>query len=449
MDDELITEIDMVALADEDGWFESPDDVSLVTEVADMLAVFAAQRLERVDRFRRNALADAARYGGGVVEVVHRSLRLELAAALRITEHAAQTLLTHAEALVHRYPGALASLGEARITERHAQILAELLDDASTEVRERITGRAVELAEQHPVGTFRRALRRLIDTEESATLTQRHEAALTQRRVVIEPAADGMAWLHALLPAVEAHAIHARLTGMGKALTSHPDNTRTLDQTRADVLGDLLIDGDTGSLAPEARGIRATVAVTVPALTLLTEDATDANDGGATATDDSTLHRSAPATVEGLGPIPLATAKELCGGADGWMRILTHPETGMVLSVGRTQYRPPPALRRLVKWRADTCMAPGCTIPASRCEIDHTIAWHHGGPTSLDNHAPLCTGHHTIKHHGGWTVEQIPDSGGALLWTSPSGRRYRVEPERRVPVFRPSPHPADAGDAPF
>ena len=75
--------------------------------------------------------------------------------------------------------------------------------------------------------------------------------------------------------------------------------------------------------------------------------------------------------VEGVGPIPVERARELAGGADAWMRVLTHPETGMVLSVGRDQYRPPPALRRLVKWRADRCMGPGCGIPASRCEIDH------------------------------------------------------------------------------
>jgi hypothetical protein len=91
-------------------------------------------------------------------------------------------------------------------------------------------------------------------------------------------------------------------------------------------------------------------------------------------------------------------------------------------------------------------MAPGCGMPASQCEIDHTIAWVIGGTTSLMNLAPLCKGHHIVKHHGGWTVRQIDGSGGALEWTSPSGRRYRVEPERRVPVFRPM---SDTARAPF
>ncbi|MHC3000382.1 HNH endonuclease [Microbacterium sp. HJ5] len=408
-----------------------PDDVGLVTEVAGMIAVFAAQRVVRVDAMRRNALAEAERYGGGVMSVVERSIRLELAAALRVTEHAAAELLGFAHALVHRYPATLDSLSRARITERHAEILVDALDPIEPELRERLADVALALAEELPVGSFRRRLRALIETERAASLAERHEHALAQRRVVVEPADDGMAWLHAFLPAVEARAIQGRLTAMGNALST-PGEARTLDQRRADVLGDLLIDGDTAALPPESRGIRATVAVTVPVMTLL----------------ESNSEGSAPAVVEGVGPITDSQARELCGGADGWMRVLTHPETGIVLSVGRTRYRPPPELRRLVRWRADRCMAPGCGVPAARCEIDHSIDWQHGGPTSLCNLAPLCTGHHTIKHHGGWIVEQIPDSGGALMWISPSGRHYRVEPERRVPVFLPSAADASAR-APF
>ena len=58
---------------------------------------------------------------------------------------------------------------------------------------------------------------------------------------------------------------------------------------------------------------------------------------------------------------------------------------------------------------------------------------------------PLCKGHHTVKHHGGWIVRQIEGSGGALEWISPAGRHYVVQPERRVPVFRSQ----SQSDAPF
>lgn len=373
-----------------------PDALDLVVEVADMMAIFAAQRLARVDAMRREALEDAARHGRELTDVIERGVRLELATALRITEFAAGELIQQSDALVHRYPAVLASLGGAAMTERHAEILVSGLDEVEPEMRDELLPRALELAELQQVGTFRRSLRRLIDYARSVTLAERQEEALAKRRSVIEQVDDGMAWLHLLIPAVEARAIDGRATAIAKVIVAQDGETRTLDQARADVMCDLLIEGRTDVHPAEAHGIRANVVVTVPALALLAED--DAARAAA---------GMEPAVVEGLGPIPLERARELCGGADGWMRVLTHPETGAVLSVGRGLYRTPPSLRRIVLWRADRCMGPGCGMPASRCEVDHTVAWEHGGSTSLDNLAPICRGHHRLKHHGGWQVRQV------------------------------------------
>ena len=419
-----------------DDWHGAPipDALDRVVEVADMMAVFAAQRLLQVNAMRREALEDASRHGRALTDVIDRGVRLELAAALRITEHAAGEMIARAAALVERYPAVLDSLGGARMTERHAEILVDLVDEVEPELRGDLLPEAIRLAEHHPVGSFRRRLRRLIDTVRSVSLAERYEGALARRRIVVEPAEDAMAWLHAYVPAVEAQAIFGRATAMAKAIMTNEEETRTIDQVRADVLCDLLIDGDTASLEGDARGIRASVVVTVPALALLAADDLERDRAGI-----------APPAVEGVGPVPLARARELCGGDGGWMRILTHPETGAVLSVGRELYRPPAALARLVKWRADRCMAPGCAVPASRCEIDHTLAWGDGGATGLDNLAPICRGHHRVKHHGGWRVRQVPDSGGAVEWRSPAGREYTVKPERRYPIF----HPSASADAPF
>ncbi|KXZ57633.1 hypothetical protein Mlaev_02823 [Microbacterium laevaniformans] len=404
------------------GWV-APDAVDLVCDADAMVAVFAAERYRRVAAYRREALADAAGRRRGLVEVVERAIRLELAAALRVTEHAAGVLLTQAQALETRYPAVLDALGAARVTERHVHVLIELLDPLTPAEREAVYPRALVLAEAEPVGTFRRRVRALIDQTRVESLPERHERALDERRVFVEPADDGMAWLNAYLPAVEAHAIHGRLTAIAKAVTAADGDERTLEQARADVFGDLLIDGTCTAHPDAARGIRATVVVTVPALALL-DAPTDALNCGV-------------AVVDGVGPIPIDKARELCGGAEGWMRILTHPDTGAVLSVGRERYRPPPALQKLARWRAARCMAPGCAIPAERCDLDHTLAWEHGGHTTLTNLAPLCRGHHTLKHHGGWRVHHLtgPTHNGALEWISPYGRRYVVAPERTLPVF--------------
>ncbi|WP_240191235.1 HNH endonuclease signature motif containing protein [Microbacterium hominis] len=405
------------------GW-TPPDAVALICDADAMVAVFAAERYRRVAAYRREALADAT--GRGLVDVAERAIRLELAAALRITEQAAGQLIAHAHVLETRYPAALDALAAARVTQRHVQVLIDLLDPLTPAESDTVLPRAIELAEAEPVGTFRRRLRALIDQVRVQTLPDRHERALQERRVFIEPADDGMAWLTAYLPAVEAHAIHARLTAIAKTVVAgDPDarDDRTRDQARADVLGDLLIDGTCAAHPDAARGIRATVVVTVPALALL----------------DAALPDCGAAVVDGVGPIPIQRARELCGGTDGWMRVLTHPDTGAVLSVGRERYRPPPALQRLARWRAARCMAPGCGVSAERCDLDHTVAWDDGGHTALANLAPLCRGHHTVKHHGGWRVRPLTDTAhsGALEWTSPTGRHYTVVPERSLPAFTP------------
>jgi hypothetical protein len=400
--------------------FDAPDTLDHLIEIADMVTMQAAQQLIGVNVVRLEAMADAARHGRALNDVVDRSVRLEIAAALRITDHEAAAMLVLGEALVERYPGVLDSFASARMTERHARFLIESIDVIEPEFRAQLVPAAIELAEMEPVGTFRRRLRALIETVRAETLTERHEHAVQRRRVVLQPEHDAMTWVMTLVPAVEAHAIWDRSTRMAKAILAREGETRTLDQIRADVIADLLIEGRTDLQPAEARGIRATVALTVPVLALLS----DAHAG------------AEPAVVEGIGPIPIERARELVGGAEGWTRVLTHPETGMVLSVGRDRYSPPPSLRRLVKWRADRCMGPGCGMPASRCEIDHRLAWEHGGQTRLENLNPFCKGHHIVKHHGGWTVRDVEGSFGAVEWISPTGRRYVVQPERRVPVFR-------------
>ena len=89
-------------------------------------------------------------------------------------------------------------------------------------------------------------------------------------------------------------------------------------------------------------------------------------------------------------------------------------------------YRPSAALRHLVEIRQTTCSHPGCRRPATRCDVDHTLAYHLGGRTCLCNLAPLCRRHHRVKQARGWTLVQV--SPGVLTWSTPAGRRYTVTP---------------------
>ncbi|OJV81210.1 MAG: hypothetical protein BGO37_17270 [Cellulomonas sp. 73-92] len=160
------------------------------------------------------------------------------------------------------------------------------------------------------------------------------------------------------------------------------------------------------------RAIRAEVLLTVPVLSLLGRS-------------------DEPAELEGFGPIDIETATLLAANAPSFVRVLTHPETGAVLSVGRDRYRIPADLRRTVQLRDVTCRFPGCNRRASRCDVDHSLAWADGGATEACNLACLCRKHHRLKHEMDWQVSREP--GGVLVWRSALGRTYRTEPDGRWP----------------
>lgn len=270
---------------------------------------------------------------------------------------------------------------------------------------------ALQQVEGVSLGRARDRVRRLADSANPQGMIERHRVASSERHVAIEPAADGMAWLTLYLDAVEAVAIHDRLSRAAVAAHGQHGETRHVGELRADVAVDLLTsdlpwmsDEYTARLfgrrtRPAVR-IVPEVHVTVPALTLLERG-------------------DEPARLQGYGPIDPETARRLAGAAPGWFRILTHPETGVALSVGRKHYKVPKPLRRWLQVRDEVCRYPGCAVPASRCDIDHIVPWHGGGGTDATNLAHLCRHHHQQKDRG-WAVQWGP--GQTLQWTSPHGR---------------------------
>jgi hypothetical protein len=353
-----------------------------------------------------------------------RSLRAELAVALRIPERTAENQLAVAKALVNDLPDTLAALTAGEIGYRHAQIMVDHTGGLDAATRGTLETASLPYARNLTAAKFERKLRTLRERANPETIRERHVRAVCDREVVLEPGRDGMAWLSAYLPAVDALGAFNRISELAATLKC-PDEERTLTQLRADVFRDLLIDGQPGD---EACGITAKVFVTVPVLTLLGRD-----DLPATRGDDELPatrgHDELPATLDGYGPIDADTARTLAAHAPSFIRLLTHPETGAVLSVGRDSYRVPQDLKNWLQVRDVTCRFPGCSRHAARCEIDHTRDWAHDGQTRHDNLAHLCKSHHILKHKSDWQVAQARDGTGNLTWTSPAGRNYVTEPE--------------------
>jgi hypothetical protein len=375
-------------------------------------------------------------------EMAIRSIAAEIAVRLRWHDRTVQNRMNEALRLVDDFPATLDALAAAKISARHATVIrheAPVIDDAAVLAVYEET--VLERAVRDTVSRTEAYAKQVAEELNPVSITERFRIAVESRRVWMQDLGDGMGELGVIAPITTVRAMHDRLTRQAHALrTPLPvveraqrdetreahaepvEDTRTIDQTRADLLTDLILTGQP-AIDPLHSGlgaIRATVQITVPALT-----AAGASDRGA--------------TVDGLSPIDADTARDLLAGADRvWDRILTHPITGLVLATD--SYRVTPTMDRYLRARDVHCRFPGCRRPARGCEHDHTVDWARGGKTQAGNMAMLCKRHHTLKTETEWSAKQLPD--GSIEWTSPLGHRTTDPPERhsRV-VFVPEAEP--------
>ncbi|UNX53799.1 13E12 repeat family protein [Georgenia sp. TF02-10] len=128
------------------------------------------------------------------------------------------------------------------------------------------------------------------------------------------------------------------------------------------------------------------------------------------------------AELAGYGPLSPDVARALAAGGT-WRRLVTDPLSGTVLDVGRTRYRPPADLAEHVRTRDRTCVRPGCTTPAERCQIDQTVPFSQGGRTAADSLGAQCTTDHALKSAG--TFKTTQPTPGVFEWLTPTGHAYR------------------------
>uniref|UniRef100_UPI0005526E76 HNH endonuclease signature motif containing protein n=1 Tax=Haematomicrobium sanguinis TaxID=479106 RepID=UPI0005526E76 len=132
--------------------------------------------------------------------------------------------------------------------------------------------------------------------------------------------------------------------------------------------------------------------------------------------------------LSGYGPIPADAIREVAGTAHTLYRILTDPNTGRPLALGRSSYRVDTQLREFLQLRSDTCQFPGCGVNARRTDADHIHEWDAGGETNPENLQLLCRKHHNLKTHHGWEAKVLDPETNTVQWTSPLGNTYITEP---------------------
>lgn len=350
------------------------------------------------------------------------------------------------------------ALGRGEIDPRKAHQIADRLADSPLQTALEVQDAVLPGAGLRSPAQVDRDLTRALVEVDPTEAEDRHRRAEAGRRVHhprVLP--DGMAGIWAVLPAEHAALVDGTLDAAATAARAAGD-PRTLDQLRADGFVDLVV----GAPATGARGSGATCSsggaarecdvAARPGGVANGHGGTGKGPAGVAVRVDVTVALStlmglddAPGDLAGYGAITAEQARALAAGGT-WRRLVTDPLTGAVLDVGRTRYRPPAALREHVVARDRTCARPGCTVPAERAELDHTIpfgpssassppgdlpdtgstAGH--GTTSHDNLAPLCAPDHTAKTLG--VMHLVQDEPGVLEWTTATGLRVRVVPGR-------------------
>src|SRR6478736_1297771 len=415
---------------------------------------------------------------------VHADLAAaDLSARLLVPPGEATMLIREGRAYADALADTGAALADGRIEPAQARAIVQGAGDEPADVAAAVEAEVLPRVAGRSVKQVRADVARALNRVDPDGAADRHRAARACRTVsrpkILQ---DGMAGLWTVLPAADA----VRLDGMLDALarrSREAGDPRTLDQLRADELLDRvlgrsghLVAAD-GTVLPSRRdgahedhdsfGLPVDAAPEVaPAPAAARAEAGAPAESGAPAQAAATRCRDAaepapravvhvtvslatlmgaddePGDLAGYGPIDAQQARAMALDlGSSWQRIVTDPLSGTVLDVGRTTYRPPAALADHVRHRDKYCTAPGCPVPAARCDLDHTVEYHpppDGSPprplgtTCAHNLGPLCRTHHRLKTAGILRVHQ--PTAGEFVWRTPTGHAFRVRPGTEEPT---------------
>ena len=176
------------------------------------------------------------------------------------------------------------------------------------------------------------------------------------------------------------------MTAAERARLDVQAETRTADQQRHDVLASIIQTAARSAEQPSIGGAAPTVLVSVRA--------SDLESGRGVAHAD------------GVGiPVSLRAARHLiCAGG---IQTVTLDDHGAILQLGSQERCFTPAQRRAITLRDGGCLIPGCSVPASWCEIHHVIPDVDGGATHPDNGVLVCWFHHRTIDTSGWEIRMI------------------------------------------
>ena len=358
--------------------------ISTATASTDVLGDVARERACAEARevvamldFRDRELVRIAREESPMRRLVERgAIALCIGEALGLSEGQVQLRLSQADRVRDQSPVTWLAFMRGRVDWARVREIAHTLGELKrADSVHRLDRGVVDYAATHTVAELRQWLRRFVRRVEADLAVERADAEREKRHVSVTHGDDSMGWLNAYLPSHELAAIEARYRKAARRGVD-PDDERTVAQREADQLVTWCLDSDAATSAVDAN-----IAVTIDADVLA-----GARPGFAESSD-------------GRWGVPAAWVAAVAGsGSTFWHRLVVDPVTDDVMSHEYLGRFAPDVLDIALQFLHGTCQAPGCMVPAERCDTDHRIPYPHG-PTTGDNLGPLCRRHHTYKGH--------------------------------------------------
>lgn len=434
----------------------SLSDAELAERVEASQRVVNAAAAVQVQRMAQYAAREDVRHEDGTLGQQDRPLGhvSEFASGvvgpvLGLSSAAADTKVGVAARLASVMAPTLRAMAAGELDDWRATVLTRELIDARPDTIAAVQDIVLPGAGGRTAAQIRAQVRRALARLEPEALVERVRRSREERGLWRRPGEVGVSEWLAVLPNETSAACWAAVDELARRYRADGD-ARTLDQARADAMADLMLGNAT---------VRTTVTFAVPALPAVASALSPLGlpapwAPGAPVVAPAADPVAAPATnlgddaaglgpcdvtglplpvdvlpvveVPGVGAVPGEVVRQIAG-AFGTRALfaLCEWQSGTLASESCEAYRPPPWLERLVKVRDGTCRFFGCTVAATRCDVDHVVS-HPRGPTDAANLMCLCRHHHRLKQQERWRASMTPD--GVVTWTTPVGDDFTTWP---------------------
>ncbi len=350
----------------------------------------------------------------------------ELALALGVSEGTAQTRIGEAARLIEDLPDTLAAMRSGRLSAGKARTLVRCTMHVDAELARAVESVVLPEAPGLTDAELRHRCAELLIQLDPSDAEDRHREARKRRTVKKWNEPDGMANLLVHSTVQDIATIWEAMTGLGQAAQHHavPGADLSVPSGRPAETGMTSGPSSDSPVWPAGDGGRDVRSLDMCRVDALVDVCADILAGGGWRNVrladrharkphlqvlmplDALLGGASPCQLTGYGPITARQARVIAADAT-LTRLVCDPLTGQLLDYGRTRYQPPQHLAEFVLARDQRCIAPGCLLPAHRCQIDHRMPFGRpdgsgtGGCTSAENLAAPCQHHHRAKDGGG------------------------------------------------